>query len=172
MKRAFSLAVIMSLAGGTGLHAQGVGEVGLPIGSVAPGVEIETLDGEAVDIGQFVGNKPMILEFWATWCENCKALQPQMNAAHEEYGDQVEFLIIAVAVGQSKRAVRRHVDREHLPFDFLWDTRGRATRAYKAPTTSYVVVVDATGKVTYTGVGPDQDIDAAVHTGLGDAATH
>lgn len=171
MKRAFALATTISLVSSAAGYAQGVGEVGLPIGTTVQGVELETLDGEAVDIGQFVGEKPMLLEFWATWCENCKALQPQMNAAHQKYGDQVEFLIIAVAVGQSKRAVRRHADNEHLAFDFLWDTRGRATRAYKAPTTSYVVMVDASGKVTYTGVGPNQDIDAAVRTGLGDDST-
>jgi predicted transcriptional regulator len=44
----------------------------------------------------------------------------------------------------------------------LWDAKGAAVRAYEAYTTSYVVVLDATGKVVYTGVGPEQDITAAM----------
>jgi hypothetical protein len=50
-----------------------------------------------------------------------------------------------------------------MPFaTVLWDTNGRATRAFEAPSTSYVVALDATGKVVYTGLGDDQDVREAM----------
>jgi hypothetical protein len=58
-----------------------------------------------------------------------------------------------------------------MPFPVLWDGEGKATRAFRAPTTSYVVILDVNGKVAYTGVGPDQDIEAAVRRVLDDPAT-
>jgi uncharacterized UPF0146 family protein len=44
----------------------------------------------------------------------------------------------------------------------LWDGNGAAVRAFKAPSTSYIAVLDGKGKVVYTGVGEDQDIEAAL----------
>ena len=44
----------------------------------------------------------------------------------------------------------------------LWDTDGRAVRAFQAPATSFVVVLDRDGKVAYTGIGEEQDIEGAV----------
>jgi hypothetical protein len=44
----------------------------------------------------------------------------------------------------------------------LWDGKGRAVRAYRAPTTSYVVILDAAGAVAYTGVGESQDLVEAL----------
>jgi len=55
-----------------------------------------------------------------------------------------------------------------MPFPMLWDTEGRATRAFQAPSTSYVVVLDAGGKVVYTGLGEDQDIEGAVQKAVKD----
>jgi len=49
-----------------------------------------------------------------------------------------------------------------MPFTFLWDVNGNATRAFQAPATSYVVILDGQGKVVYTGTGADQDIEAAL----------
>jgi len=49
-----------------------------------------------------------------------------------------------------------------MPFTFLWDAGGAAVRAFQAPSTSFVVVLDASGKVVYTGVGEDQDVEGAV----------
>ena len=51
--------------------------------------------------------------------------------------------------------------------EIVYDRRGNATDAYEVPATSYVVVVDAKGKVVYTGLGSDQDIDAAIRKALG-----
>jgi thiol-disulfide isomerase/thioredoxin len=146
------------------LMAQGVGEVGLPIGSQPQAVTIEDLDGNAYDLAQFIGTKPLLLEFWATWCELCAALMPELEAAHAEYGDRVQFVAVSVAVSQSKRSIGRHLERHPVPFPVVWDTRGRATREFQAPTTSYVVILDGSGAVVYTGVGGEQDIRGALAT--------
>jgi thiol-disulfide isomerase/thioredoxin len=137
-------------------------DIGLRVGTVPEPVVVEDLDGNEVDLADFIGEKPVLIEFWATWCENCEALLPRMRTAHESYGERVQFLAVAVAVGQSKRAVRRHLGKHPVAYPTLWDGKGQAVRGFKAPVTSYIVVLDADGRVAYTGVGPDQDIEAAI----------
>ena len=144
------------------VDAQQQDQIGIAIGAVPPIVEIEDLDGNPVSLDRYIGQSPVLFEFWATWCPLCQKLLPRMEAAHEKYGDQVEFVIIAVAVNQTQRSIRRHFERHGMEFTALWDTHGRATRAFMAPTTSYVVVLDADGKVVYTGTGDQQDIVEAV----------
>ncbi|HSG08251.1 MAG TPA: TlpA disulfide reductase family protein [Longimicrobiales bacterium] len=137
-------------------------EVGLPLGTQAPPAALEDLDGNAVELLDYVRGKPALLEFWATWCENCEALQPQMDEIHARYGDRLQVVAVAVAVSQTVRRVKRHVE-EHKPgYPYLWDAKGAAVRAYRAPTTSVIVVVDADGRVVYTGAGGGQDLLAAV----------
>jgi thiol-disulfide isomerase/thioredoxin len=137
-------------------------EVGIPLGTIPEAVIIEDLDGNAVDLGQYIGGKPTLFQFWATWCEECKQLEPKMITAHERYGDLVTFIAVSVAVNQSKRSIKKHLEKNPVPHIVLWDTRGRAVRAFAAPTTSYVALLDADGIVVYTGVGRDQDIDMAI----------
>ena len=136
-------------------------DIGLPVGSVPATVTVEDLDGAAFDLGSVVGRKPVLIEFWASWCPLCEALMPQMKAVEAKYGDRLEVLVIAVGVNQTPRSIRRHVAKHPLPGRLLWDGRGRATRAFLAPTTSYVVALDRAGRVVYTGAGEDQDLLAA-----------
>lgn len=138
-------------------------EVGLPIGTEVEAVRIEDLDGEPVDLAEYIGVKPVLFEFWATWCPLCQALEPRLDAARQKYGDAVDIVVIAVGVNQSPRSIRRHLERHSVPGRVLWDADGRATRAFAAPTTSYIVILDAEGRVAYTGAGEDQDIDAALN---------
>jgi predicted transcriptional regulator len=65
-------------------------------------------------------------------------------------------------VNQSQSTIKRHLTRHPMPFRILWDGNGQAVRAFQAPSTSYVVVLDSAGKVAYTGLGAEQDIEAAV----------
>ncbi|MGH7547536.1 MAG: TlpA family protein disulfide reductase [Gemmatimonadales bacterium] len=139
-------------------------EIGLAVGGQAPAVTLPDLDGKPVDLGRYVGKGPVVLEFWATWCPLCKALEPSLNAAHARYRDRVQFFAIAVAVNQSPRSIARHLAQHPLPFPVLYDADGAAVRAYQAPTTSYIVVLDKAGKVVYTGAGEDQDIAVVLET--------
>ncbi len=146
--------------------AQAQDDLGIPVGTVPKAVTIEDLEGQPVDLGQVIGKKAVLFEFWATWCPLCRALEPRMTAAREQYGDTVEFIAVAVAVNQSKASIKRHLDRHPLPFRVLWDSNGNAVRAFQAPSTSYVVALDASGRVRYTGAGEDQDILEAVKKAL------
>jgi thiol-disulfide isomerase/thioredoxin len=153
------IAAFAALTVATPARAQ---DVGLDIGATPAPVTLEDLDGNPVDLGQWLGTKPVVFEFWATWCPLCEALEPRLEAVKRQHGDDIEVVFIAVAVNQNQRRIKRHLEQHPLPGPVLWDTQGLATRAFQAPTTSYIVILDATGKVVYTGVGEDQEIGQAV----------
>jgi thiol-disulfide isomerase/thioredoxin len=137
--------------------------VSLALGTPGPEAELEDLEGNAVQLLDYVEpGKPAVLEFWATWCEQCEALQPQFDQLQVRYGAEVSIVAVAVGVSQSVRRVKRHLEDHDPGYPYLYDSRGAAVRAYNATTTSIVVMLDADGKVAYTGVGVDQDLLGAV----------
>jgi thiol-disulfide isomerase/thioredoxin len=137
-------------------------ESGIEVGAKAPAAAVWALDGKATDLSQFIGKKPVLMEFWATWCPNCRELEPAMKAMHAKYGSKVAFVGVAVSVNQSPALVKKYVANHKLPWAQVFDTKGNATDKYDVPATSYVVVIDKTGKVVYTGVGGKQDLEAAL----------
>ncbi len=164
MRPAGVRAVVAALLGtvllGTGVAAQG--ESGIRVGARAPAVRVNDLDGRPVDLGQWIGRKPVLLEFWATWCPNCEELLPRLRAAHQRLGERVEFLGVNVTVNQTPERVRRYLEQHPMPFRVLYDSEGASTRAFEAPATSFVVILDAAGRVVYTGVGSEQRFEAAL----------
>ena len=146
--------LLLAAARVTSLPAQEEGPI---VGARAPVVQVPDLDGKPVDLGQYLGKQPVFLEWWATWCEQCEALLPRVRAARAEVGDGVAFFGINVAVNQSPERVRRFLQETEVPYRTLYDGEGVSTRAYAAPATSYVVIVDRDGRIAYTGTGGDQD---------------
>lgn len=140
-------------------------DTGLPLGSKAPSALVNTLDGRTVNLAD-VAKGPAVIEFWATWCENCDRLLPALKRAHATYGGKVTFVGVSVSVNQSARRVQLHVAKYGVPGVQLYDTQGNATGAWDVPATSYVVVLDKAGRVVYTGVGGDQDLEAAIRKAL------
>lgn len=178
------LAGLVALAAPAGLAAQT--RIGIELGAEPAPLALDVIAGPdgsgrdsesaeaaagSIDLADSFGERPVVLQFWATWCPLCEALEPKMIAAHEEFGDRVDFYAVAVAVGQNPKRIARHLEDHPLPFPMLWDENGEATRRFQAPTTSYVVMLDADGRVAYTGVDSDQDIRGALARIAGPAAT-
>ena len=161
--------VVSTLGLPSSLLAQsgGQGQVGLPLGTQAPSAAVEDLEGNPIDLLDLVDGKPTLIEFWASWCELCEALQPQLDQVRATHGDAIRVVAVAVAVSQSQRRVRRHVEQHGAEYPFVWDGEGNAVRAYRAATTSVIVILDEEGRVAYTGVGADQDIVSAMASVVG-----
>jgi thiol-disulfide isomerase/thioredoxin len=154
----------MSLLFARALPAQD--PLGLPVGAKAPGAAVQTLDGKRADLASYIGKGPVVLEFWALWCSNCKELEPQLKALTAKYAGKVTFVSVAVSVNESPERVKLYAQKYGLTQQLVFDTDGAATDAYSAPATSYVVVVDRSGKIVYTGLGGGQNLEQAVQKGL------
>ena len=158
-----TIAAIIGALAGSSLATPAIAQdLGIEVGSQAPAVIVHSLDGKQVDLAQYIGKTPMLIEFWATWCANCRELMPALLEAEKKFGKKVKFVALAVAINQSPERVRRYIAAHPLPHETYYDTDGKAAGAFDAPATSYVVVLDNRGKVVYTGLGGKQDLEAAL----------
>lgn len=139
---------------------------GLPVGTKAPAAAVQMLDGAPANISQFIGKTPVVVEFWATWCPLCKALEPQFKAQQEKYGKSVTFLSVGVPSNQTRERQQAYVTEKMLGGTFVFDSAGNAMTAYKVPHTSHVLVLDKQGIIVYNGTGKAQDLDVALSKAL------
>lgn len=141
------------------VHAQ----TGIALGERAPEARVQTLDGKTVWLSShFKKDTPTLLEFWATWCGNCRALEPQMSAAAKKYAGRLSMVGVAVGVNQSAALAKAYATKHALPLNVVYDNTGDAADKFDVPATSYIVILNKDGQVVYTGVGADQDIEAAI----------
>ncbi len=141
-------------------------DLGIQVGAAAPEAKVYALDGKEANLSQYIGKTPIVMEFWATWCPNCKELEPTVVQLAKKYATQVKFVGVAVSVNESPERVKLYVEKHALPGDHYFDTKGEATGAYDVPATSYVVVINKAGKVVYTGLGGKQNLEAAIKKAL------
>lgn len=162
--RAVRRAVVATLllAAALSIPARGVAGQGAAVGDTVPAITITDLEGSEVTLDARASGRPLLIEFWATWCEVCAALMPEVRRAAARFGERVDFVGVNVTVNESRSRVVRWVEHERPPYRTMYDARGLAVRTFRAPTTSYVVIIDADGVIRYTGVGSDQDLSSAL----------
>lgn len=139
----------------------------LAVGESPAAVTAADLEGEAFELTSVIGRKPTLVQFWATWCAVCKALEPRIRAEMERYGDDLEVLVVAVGVAQTLLQVKAHVARMPAAGTMVWDAEGALVRAFDAPETGVLIMLDADGKVVGSGAGAAQDVAALVAKGMG-----
>ncbi len=113
-----------------------------------PDFTLQSLEGGAITFADYKGEKPVILDFWATWCPNCRRDMPKLSALYEKYGDQVE--VIAVNSRESKSLVSNFVDNLSLKFPVVFDTNGSVAQQYGITYTSTKVFIDKEGIIQDT----------------------
>jgi len=92
----------------------------------APPFTAQNLRGEAVSLGDWRG-RPVLLDFWATWCKPCKEEFPAFQRLMEEIP---ELVVVAVAVGESAQQVQPYMEQTGFPFVTLPDPRSEVAKAY------------------------------------------
>ena len=119
----------------------------------APDFSVMNAEGETVQLSDFAG-KPVVINFWATWCGYCKMEMPDFDKAYREYPDVVFLMINATdGVYETKEMADAYVKSEGFSFDVYYDVASAAQIAYKVSGFPTTVFINAQGDVVAKEVG-------------------
>ena len=127
------------------------------VGSIAPDFDLDRLSGERLLLQDLRG-KPVVINFWATWCIPCETEMPLLQENYERYP---ELEVLAINFAEPAEDVQAFVDKHGLTFEILLDPRAIVQSLYRVrgyPTTYFI---DAQGLVqgVHIGVLLDRQLD-------------
>jgi peroxiredoxin len=126
----------------------------LAVGGAAPGFSLKLLTGGEAALSQFRG-RPVLVNFWATWCKPCRQEMPEIIAAYQaHHASGLEVLAVNLSDQESMKDVRKFVAELGLPFPILLDDKGKTRERYDLVTVPTSVFIDAKGIVRKVHAGP------------------
>lgn len=121
------------------------------VGKKAPEFTVKNLSGKSVPLSAFKG-KPILLNFWATWCPYCREERPSLNSLYREYKDR-GLVIISVSTDRSPQKVRAYLERIPMNFIILMDNDSKAARLYGVYSLPTNFLIDREGIIKHKFMG-------------------
>ncbi|HEV8674670.1 MAG TPA: TlpA disulfide reductase family protein [Methylomirabilota bacterium] len=134
------------------------------LGHRAPDFTLRDPDGKPVQLSRVLGERAVLVNFWATWCPPCREEMPIMERAYREYGAKgLEILAVSIDAGSEAAVagkVKAFMAELKLTFPALLDPRGEVVRAYQLRGLPTTFLIDRTGVIRNIEVGYRDWIDA------------
>jgi thiol-disulfide isomerase/thioredoxin len=125
------------------------------IGEPAPDLRLPMVGGAETDLGAFRG-QVVVLNFWATWCEPCKAEMPVFERAQQQYRDK-GLTVLGVNFQERDDQISAFLQEVGVTFPSLADRTGEATRNWRATALPTTFLVDRQGIIRDVRVGAYTD---------------
>ena len=122
--------------------------------NLAPDFTVTDINGNKVNLSDYKG-KPVVVNFWATWCYYCKVEMPDFNEAYKEYPD-VQFLMVNATDGKHETVeiAKSYIEQEKYDFDVFFDTVDRnAVRTYNVSNYPQTLFIDKEGNIVSQRIG-------------------
>jgi len=132
----------------------------LPELAAAPPFELKTAEGGSVRLSDFRG-KPLIVNFWATWCPPCRAEMPSLQRAWEQF-EEDGIGVVAINVGEDAETIGQFTDKTPVTFPLLLDEKSRTIEEWPVRGLPTTFVVDAEGRLAYVATGEREWDDPAL----------
>ena len=120
----------------------------------APDFLMTDRSGAAHHLSEYFG-KPIIINFWATWCGPCQMELPYFEQAYAEYGDRICFLMVDLVDGsyETEESGKSFVDVMGYSFPLYFDAYGDGSMAYEIEAIPLTIVINANGRILETHLG-------------------
>lgn len=125
--------------------------------NLAPDFTLSKLDGGTISLAEFRGKKPVVVDFWASWCPNCRRDMSNLNRFYENYKDRLE--VIAVNLQESEGTVRNFIESRGFSFPVALDPYGGAGQAFGIRYTNTHFLIDKNGKIVREIPGDIREAD-------------
>ena len=129
-----------------------VATIALHAAAQLPAVVVKDINGNSVRVDTLSNNgKPMIIDFFATWCKPCNRELQAIHEVYDEWQEETGVRLIAVSIDQAQNInkVKPLVDGYGWTYDVLLDANGDLKRALGIQMIPYVMIVDGAGKIVY-----------------------
>lgn len=116
------------------------------LANLAPDFTVYNTDQVAVSLSDFIG-KPVVLNFWASWCNPCKSEMPAFQAIYETYGQDVQFLMVNLTDGtyETQLSATTFIQQQGYTFPIFFDSYYSAVGAYNISSIPATFFIDAEG---------------------------
>ncbi|AWB44167.1 TlpA family protein disulfide reductase [Paenibacillus sp. CAA11] len=121
-------------------------------GDKAPTVSMESLDGQVYKLGG-ERSRPLLLNFWASWCEPCKLEAPELQRLTQKYGEKLDIYGVNVTSDDSIQEVQKFVDNYRLTFPILLDKQGSLFAKFSGVAFPTNIVIGKDGRVKHINIG-------------------
>lgn len=118
---------------------------------MAPDFTVQDINGNEVSLSDFFG-KPIVLNFWASWCGPCKSEMPEFDEAYLEQGEDIHFLMVNMTDGaqESVETASSFIAEAGYSFPVYYDTAYDAAITYGVSSLPTTYFIDGNGYlVTY-----------------------
>ena len=124
------------------------------VGKTAPNFVLENLYGDYVELSEELGDGPILLSFWATWCKPCLEELSELKEVYNNYKDK-GFKLFAISTDNERTVakVKSYVKSKSYDFPVLYDTNSEVARLYYARAVPFSVLIDKDGNIIYSHTG-------------------
>jgi thiol-disulfide isomerase/thioredoxin len=154
-----------------GLEAAAAGdqsnEAAAKKGLTAPAFKLSSLDNQPYQVGG-KRDKPLLINFWASWCGPCKEEAPDLVKLYEKYKGQIDLYAVNITRGDSINDARSFAQKYGFTFPVLLDTNGEIADMYRIRVIPTSYLIDRNGNVQEVfNVLPPDELDSKIKAVIG-----